>query len=391
VHIVLYEDSNYLNFKPLCDFHPIFDLYYGYRKIYQKVEDISKKIKIEDISYLGRQKQLNSFLDEKGFTNKMFDYSDDVLFINSRIKNIDVAFTLNPGESIIDDYEDIMAIRVKKYSKNPFDINRLFSNTLNIDGFKKINSKSNRYLFDFIKDIEEEFIRDFNRNKDYYKKNYKEIQKDVFIGANTIVSKLVDFNTSNGPIIIEENCVINPFSAFFGPVYVNSNSVIDRAYIREGSVIGNTCKVSGELEAIYISDFSNKHHDGFFGHSYLGEWVNIGAMSTTSDLKNNYSNIKFELNNKLIDSGANKMGSLFGDHVKTAIGTMINCGTVIHPCSVLFASPSQKTVDRCMWGNELYNEEKLIKTSIKIAGRRKKEFKESYIELFHELFLNILK
>ncbi len=391
MHVVLFEDFDYLNFKPFSNFHVTFDNYYGYRKIYQKVFDLKKHYQINKISFLGREKQLNSFLSENNLDNPMFNYSKDLLFINSRIANINKSFELNTGEFLVDDNNVLMGLRIDNFANTKIEIPEFFNSDLNLTSFKmKEKVKSLKYSFDFIKNINDEFFRDFDRNEIYIKKNMREIQKNVFIGENVKISKFVEFDTSNGPIIINSNTKINAFTSVFGPVYIGENCEIDKCYIRENSIIGNTCKVSGEIEESYISDYSNKHHTGFLGHSYVGEWVNIGAMTTTSDLKNNYGNIKFLLNNKLIDSYSNKMGSLFGDHVKLAIGVMVNCGSIINPCSVIFDTFSEKTILPVQWGNKgIYEEEKLILTSKKIAKRRNKEFSENYLRLFHEFFLNI--
>jgi NDP-sugar pyrophosphorylase family protein len=96
------------------------------------------------------------------------------------------------------------------------------------------------------------------------------------------------------------------------------------------------CKVGGEVESSVIHSFSNKQHDGFLGHSYLGMWVNLGADTNNSDLKNNYGSVKVMINDEQIDSGSQFMGLTMGDHAKTAINTMFNTGTVVGvACNVL--------------------------------------------------------
>ena len=232
-------------------------------------------------------------------------------------------------------------------------------------------------------------LADFERNMVMLRDDYKEVEPNVFVGKDVSRARLVEFNTDNGPVLIDDGAVINPFTAIWGPAYIGKNSVLDRAYIHSATVIGNTCKISGEVEECYFMDYSNKHHTGFFGHSYVGEWVNIGALSTTSDLKNNYSPIKFEMHDKVIDSGTIKMGSLFGDHVKLAIGLMINCGTIIGEGSVLFASPSAKTIAPVRWGDKEYIKTKFEETCEKIMKRRSVELPDTYKKLMDELYQGI--
>jgi len=83
------------------------------------------------------------------------------------------------------------------------------------------------------------------------------------------------------------------------------------------------------VEESILHGYSNKYHDGFLGHAYVGEWVNLGALTTNSDLKNDYSTVQMYVNGRLVDTGSTKVGSLIGDHTKTSIGTLLNTGTVV--------------------------------------------------------------
>lgn len=391
MNIVLYEDSFYPNFIPFYNFHNIFDLYYGFRRIFQKIFDIKRENKnIKGITFLGRKAQLEYFLERQNINNDIFDYEDDVLFINSRIKDLNNAINLEKKEYIADSDGFIMAIRVDKESKKRIDIKKLFSDEINSEVIsrefiQKETVLSLRYSFDFIKYNNEEFFRDFQRNYNYLKKNYKRFKKDIFIGKNVKIPKYIDFNTDNGPIIISNDVEIKSFTNICGPVYIGEKTLVDDAYIRENTIIGNVCKVSGEIEETYIMDFSNKHHTGFLGHSYLGEWVNLGAMTTTSDLKNNYSTIKFQINNRTVDSETIKMGSLIGDHVKTAIGVMINCGTIIGAGSVIFKTPDKKYIESLKWGEENYKREIFIENVQKVMKRRNIELTEKYLNIIKNI------
>src|SRR3712207_3331817 len=96
-------------------------------------------------------------------------------------------------------------------------------------------------------------------------------------------------------------------------------------------------RIGGEVEASIVQGYSNKHHDGFLGHSYLGEWVNIGAMTTNSDLKNTYGTIRVALEGLgQVDSGILKLGCFLADHVKLGIGLHLNGGAVIGTGSNIF-------------------------------------------------------
>ena len=122
---------------------------------------------------------------------------------------------------------------------------------------------------------------------------------------------------------------IQSFTRIEGPCFIGERTQLFRALIREGTTIGPVCRVGGEIEECIFQGYSNKYHEGFLGHSYVCPWVNIGAMSTTSDLKSDYSNVKVPLEGTPIDSGSPKVGSFIGDHVKTAINSMFNTGSSI--------------------------------------------------------------
>jgi len=136
-------------------------------------------------------------------------------------------------------------------------------------------------------------------------------------------------DTTHGPIILDEGVVVYPHTRVEGPASIGADTLLVGGKIREETSIGPVCRVGGEVEASIIHGYSNKYHDGFLGHAYIGEWVNLGALTTNSDLKNDYSTVSVYLNGKLTDSGSMKTGAFIGDHTKTGIGTFFNTGTVV--------------------------------------------------------------
>jgi UDP-N-acetylglucosamine diphosphorylase/glucosamine-1-phosphate N-acetyltransferase len=152
------------------------------------------------------------------------------------------------------------------------------------------------------------------------------------------------------------------------------------------------CKVGGEVEQSIIHSYSNKQHEGFLGHAYLGQWVNLGADTNNSDLKNNYSNVKVVLNDgEPIDTHSIFAGLIMGDHSKTAINTMINTGTVVGFSSNIFGNGfPEKYVTSFSWGGSdslsTYEISKSIEVAKKVMERRNKTFSEIEIELFKEVF-----
>ena len=148
-----------------------------------------------------------------------------------------------------------------------------------------------------------------------------------------------------------------------------------------------------ELEESIIHGYSNKIHTGFLGHSYLGEWVNIGASTVTSDLKNDYSTVQVFVNGELMDTGELKVGSFIGDHSKTSIGCLLNTGTVIGVMSNVLASvgPTPKYIPSFVWyfrdrfsrGEGL---RRMLRTAEVVKGRRGETMTDEERQLYRKLY-----
>ena len=191
---------------------------------------------------------------------------------------------------------------------------------------------------------------------------------------------VLDFRA--GPIVVLNGAEVRAYARLTGPVIIGPNSTILGGRI-SGSSIGPHCKVHGELEETVILGYSNKAHDGFIGHSYIGSWVNLGAFTTNSDLKNNYGPVRLWTPAGEVDTGEMKVGCFLGDHVKTAIGTLINTGTVVGPGSNIFDGMPPKFVPPFSWGSKLgeHEFEKFAATAKTAMNRRKVELTDSHREL----------
>jgi UDP-N-acetylglucosamine diphosphorylase/glucosamine-1-phosphate N-acetyltransferase len=152
---------------------------------------------------------------------------------------------------------------------------------------------------------------------------------DAWISPEAEIDPFVVIDCRTGPVSIERHVHIQSFTRIEGPCHIASGSRLFRALIRGGTTIGNHCRVGGEIEASILHGCVNKYHEGFLGHSYVCPWVNLGAMTSTSDLKNDYSNIRVPLQGDLIETQSPKVGSFIGDHTKTAIDSMFNTGSSI--------------------------------------------------------------
>ena len=149
------------------------------------------------------------------------------------------------------------------------------------------------------------------------------------VDSTARIDPFVVADTTNGPVIIDRDAVVTSFTRLEGPCYIGPRSQVFAANIRGGTTIGPNCRIGGEVEGSIIHANSNKYHEGFLGHSYVGEWVNLGAGTYTSDLRNDYGEVRMMVNGAHVATGRKKVGSYIGDHTKSGLGSLINTGTNI--------------------------------------------------------------
>jgi UDP-N-acetylglucosamine diphosphorylase/glucosamine-1-phosphate N-acetyltransferase len=157
----------------------------------------------------------------------------------------------------------------------------------------------------------------------------------IAIAAGARIDPLVCLDAREGPIAIERDVVILPHTVVAGPCRVGAGTQLLGGFVGNSS-IGPGCRIAGEVDACVWQGWANKRHHGFVGHSVIGEWVNLGALTTTSDLKNNYGEVRVETANGERASGSNKIGSIIGAHVKTGIGTLLPTGAWVGTGANLF-------------------------------------------------------
>ena len=177
-------------------------------------------------------------------------------------------------------------------------------------------------------------------------------------------------------VLIEEGAEIEAgavLDARSGPIYIGRGTIVKAgADLRGPLSIGPECRLGGEITHSIFHGYSNKAHYGFIGHSYIGEWVNLGAGATNSNLKNNYGTVKVQVNGKEIDSGQQFLGCFIGDHAKLGIGTLINTGAVIGlGANVLGGNVTPKYVPNFRWDEKTkYRLEDFLKAAEAMMGRR---------------------
>lgn len=316
MRITVYEDK-YERFYPLVNLFPQFGLRIGTKTIAEHTGLYFKRAKI---SVVARDQFMTKKLVIRGST----------LYLSSRLL-LTEDFTLPRKDVKLKVGSDTVGFL--KCSP-PFPTSRatIIGAMASIKGSKQIKGIVLNNIWDFIEHGEEILIRQYRlqRKSGQIDKGIHIIgnKKNVYVARNAEIHKHVSFDVSDGPVYVDSGAVIRPFSLIIGPSYIGPGTVVERAKVTRSS-IGPVCRIGGEVESCIFQGYSNKCHEGFIGHSFVGEWVNLGALTTNSDLKNNYGLVRVKIGRKEINSGLMKVGCFIGDHTKLGIGTLIPTGAVI--------------------------------------------------------------
>lgn len=345
--VILYESKSVENdFYPFSVLHPLWELRVGAMRIFEKFQLIFSKSEIS--FYSPNPLILDSFLLRFGFTQKK----------KVTKKNLILSSQLLPTENLKSQLEKLIKNEKKNY------IIKLNENVVGFYTEKSLEGLFNPDIVDYVSfltvNLDESFSylnyiweainlngNAINDDSKYYSK-YDGILKSkyygvYFINKNSIavhptvkIYPNVVIDASGGAVIIDSEAVIMAGSTIIGPCYIGKRTTIKvGAKIYGNTSIGEVCKVGGEVEGSIIQSYSNKQHDGFLGHSFISEWVNLGADTNTSDLKNTYSEITVLQRDREIKTGTMFLGLICGDHTKSAINTQFNTGTIAGVCGIL--------------------------------------------------------
>lgn len=398
-NIVICENNEIDKLYPFSIMHCSWEMRVGALKLYEKIEKNPELSRVNKYYYSSREDHLNSFcakygkvktkknLSESLFLDGSFIFDYNIMhFIKSKINNKNIIFSNSDG--------DIIA----KYVHKDIDIINLDHVEAEEEYTIKYINKI-KYLFDCLDYVEQEINNDLKLlNIENYDKDIKGVhfvnKENVYLADHVFVLPGTVIDASEGPVIIDSHTRIFPNSTIIGPVYIGKHNQIKAgAKIYENNSFGEWCKVGGEVENSIIHSYSNKQHEGFLGHSYLCEWVNLGADTNTSDLKNTYSNIKIRLKDEQVDTGRMFLGLLCGDHTKSSINAMFTTGTVAGVCGILVRDwflPNY--IESFSWGGKAdsprYKLSKAIETAKIVMARRNKELLPEEIKLF-ELEYNV--
>ncbi len=195
-----------------------------------------------------------------------------------------------------------------------------------------------------------------------------------FVARGAYVEPMVLVDTTNGPVLIEDGARVSAFTRLVGPCVVGRHAQIAGGRV-SGCAIGDHARIHGEISSSIVIGHANKAHDGFVGHSILGRWSNLGAGTITSNLKNSYGSVALWTERGIVPTDMQFLGTMFGDHAKTAIGTRLTTGTVIGAGANVFGSAMPpKLVPPFSWGDvppyETFEAEKFLEVAARVMARR---------------------
>jgi UDP-N-acetylglucosamine diphosphorylase/glucosamine-1-phosphate N-acetyltransferase len=211
------------------------------------------------------------------------------------------------------------------------------------------------------------------------------------VSPDARIEPFVAADTTAGPVVIGPGAVVTSFTRLEGPCFVGAGTHLLGARVRASS-IGPHCRVGGEVEHAVIQGYSNKAHDGFLGHAYVGEWVNLGAGTQCSDLRNDYGEVRVTVGGVPVATGQTKVGCFLGDHTKTGIGTLLNTGTNAGAfCQLLPGGLAPRHVPSfaSWWHGHLADRADvaaLLATAAAVMRRRGRAFAEAHAALYRTVF-----
>ncbi len=202
----------------------------------------------------------------------------------------------------------------------------------------------------------------------------------------------VVFDTRHGAVVID-GAEVRHGTRLEGPLYAGQGARLLGGFLR-ASVFGPCSVVRGEVSNTVFTGYANKAHDGFVGHSVLGHWVNLGAGTTTSNLKNTYGSVSLGAGERRMSTGRQFLGSLIGDHAKTAIGSMLSTGTLIGAgASVFGAGLIPRRVPPMSWGatgTERMRQDGFLTIASRVMPRREVEFTDERREWLRTMYERVM-
>lgn len=418
--ILIFEPERVDLLYPFSIMHPLWEVRCGAYRIFEKLQ---KQFPAARLIFSGRKLHTESFLARFNMGGQDIKKENTLIYHSAILPDKEFFDSLTNGyESISRENPEIGSVifshnqvPVAAYMRgediiNPGDgdkefLPKLFDEFgLSLPHVEIPEPKVINYLWDALSYNSHAIIDDSRHFANHYDFTFGRKMGAHFINENSIMiapnAKIhpgAVLDASDGLIIIDENVVIMPNAVIQGPCFVGNNSTVKiGAKIYKDCSFGEWCKIGGEIENSIVQSYSNKQHEGFLGHSFISEWVNLGADTNTSDLKNTYSSIKVRLGKNEFNSGRMFLGLLCGDHTKSAINTSFTTGTTAGICGIIVADGFLPNfIPSFAWrgvkGCSYYKLDKALETARIVMQRRGKELLQADEELLTNEYENVRK
>lgn len=406
--LVLFEDDSTYNFDPITLTRGAFDLRHGTYTFSERARQ-ALKVKPDSVQYLARDYIAAHIREnDKRVANEPDRIDEEAIFVNGLL-----LVTQDLAKQMTKAKPGTVAtcggrIAFAKFGASPsVEVARLLMNAPGEQvagqilsmSLEKTSVDAASLLSNYWQIIEtnrEQLAADlkaFKGHKSRVRANVLGKASLVTTGKDCEVGPDVVLDARKGPIHIGDGTTVHPFSWVEGPAYIGPGTIIHpNSIIREGSNIGPVCRVGGEVEESVVIGHSNKPHAGFLGHAYVGEWANLGAMFTNSDLKNTYGTVKVTIRGKKTDSGVRKLGGMVGDHAKGSIGSLLYTGKKVGVCSQIHGVVDEDVPSFIYYGKNAgfptweILPDPVIKSAKIVMGRRDVKMTDAYERLIRHVF-----
>ncbi len=387
--IILYENEKVNSLFPITLTRDASEIFCGGITLFELVQKSFPKNKVIKLSrnYLQSEKfQLSTSENEVLFLNaSLIPHFESINLFQRGLKSKTSHLFTNENK-LIGGYLNLKELKISHSQMQiltPIIVEK-FLQSFNLPS-KQISWKTFEHIWQLVT-FNKEILGD---NLQYLTNGLQKKSKDFYIAKNVKLPKQFEIDTTNGEILISKGTTIKPFVFLEGPVFIGENCMIKEfASIKDSTAIGQVCKIGGEIEASVVHSYSNKQHHGFLGNSYIGSWINLGAGTTNSDLKNTYSKIKIRGE----ETGEQFLGCFIGDYTKSAINTSIYTGKIIGVSSYLYGTLTKDLPSFTNYASANNMKEVPIEAALKVqkvmfARRKKIQTKEDEL-ILREIFSN---
>jgi UDP-N-acetylglucosamine diphosphorylase/glucosamine-1-phosphate N-acetyltransferase len=395
--ICLFEDSGWRKLLPLTWLHPVWELRFGAYSFLARVRALEQPVSLKGHC----RSWLQRVGEERGGPPPPETAEYDTLYLNARVVDpqgiVEDAISYPTGFTLWNDGE-LVAFRLNRRLSSlppPEELSRWAGDL----GLPRQTTQAKLFArwWELVNLNESALIADAAHfelgacHGSLGSGSHLVGSDHIYIASNVAVDPGAVVDARSGPVVVEEETEIGSNAIVTGPAHIGKNCRIKPcSQIGPNVSLGPHSRVAGEISNTIFLGRSNKQHFGFLGHGYVGEWVNLGAGTTNSNLKNTYSTVRVWVDGTVEDSAQTFAGCVIGDHSKTAIGTVLNTGSVIGVASNVFGHGfPPKFIPSFSWGftaERVNNMRVVLSTAARVMERRDRQLTEAEGELLRTVF-----